>query len=179
MLDIKFISTIIGSVNGYMDLQFLGGWTVYFVLGYYIQKHKFTQKEKRLVYLGTILAIIFTFLATVVYSMNYGETMGVLSYEYPNIVMFGIGVMVFFKEEVSRISMKHSVEKLIVNISRLTFGIYLIHVLLLKIWYAVGVNIQICHPLFSVPMVALLVFITGAIIIWEFRKIPVIGTYLA
>ena len=34
-LNIKFVSTIIFSINGYMDLQFLGGWTLYFVLGYY------------------------------------------------------------------------------------------------------------------------------------------------
>lgn len=178
-LDIKFVSTVIGSINGYMELQFMGGWTLYFVLGYFVQNHSFSQKQKNFVYICAIIAFAFTVLGTIGYCLLYGEPMGILSYEYPNIIFFSLGVFAFFKENVSKLKLSSNTERFIFSISKLTFGIYLIHVLLLKIWYQIGVNIQICYTIISVPLVASLVFISGGIIIWLFRKIPLIGHYIA
>lgn len=178
-LNIKFVSVIVQSINGYMDLQFLGGWTLYFVLGYYIGIHTFTKKERILIYSISMVALIFTFYFTIIYCMVHGKARGVLSYEYPNIVLFSGGIMIFFKEEVSNLHFKNTTEKRIIGLSKLTFGIYLIHVLLLKVFYFWGINIQMFHPLLSVPLVALAVFLSGGGIIWVVRKCPLIGTYLA
>lgn len=177
-LNIKFISTVIGSINGYMDLKFMGGWTLYFVLGYFVQNHFFTQKQKMITYICASMAFIFNVLATIGYCLIYGEPMGILAYEYPNIIIFSLGVLVFFKENVSKIKLNYRVESYIVFVSKLTFGIYLSHVLLLKLWYQVGVNIQICHTTISVPFVASIVFISGAVLTWLLRKIPFLGHYV-
>ena len=91
----------------------------------------------------------------------------------------GIGVMVFFKEEVSRLRIAPQCQKLIEGLSGLTFGIYLIHVLLLRVLYAMGINLQIAHPIISVPGVSLIVFSLGAMITWLIHKIPVVGKYVA
>ena len=124
-------------------------------------------------------AFLFTMWGTVIYYISHGEALGILPYEYPNIVIYSTAVLVFFKEIVSKIRMSEKYVSMVYSISKLTFGIYLIHVLLLKIWYSFGVNIQIFHPVLSIPFVALVVFVSGGIIIWFVRKIPVIGTYLA
>lgn len=179
LLNIKFVSQIVSSITGYMDVQFLGGWTLYFVLGYYIQMHEFSVKERRIGYALGLIGFAFTFFATIIYCLLIGKPMGVLSYEYPNIYLYSVGVILFFKEKVSQIHISPKGEKLIQGLSKLTFGIYLIHVLLLKIWYALGVNMQIAHPLISVPIVALVVFISAGVIIWFIRKIPIVGTYFA
>ena len=178
-LDIKFISTIIASINGYMDFQFLGGWTLYFVLGYYIRKHDFTKKEKFTVYALALAALVFTLERTVLYGMRTGAAFGVQNYEYPNIYLMGIGIMVFVKEEVSRLQLSNFLIKHIEKLSGLTFGIYLSHVLLLRIFYACGINIQIMHPALSVPAVSFVVFVAGALLTWVIHKIPVIGKYIA
>lgn len=178
-LNIKFVSVIINSFYEYADLQFLGGWTLYFVLGYYIQQHKFSKKEKIIVYILGIISLIFTMYGTVWISWKDGEAMGILPYEYPNIVMLGVSMLVFAKEEVGRISIQGKKEKVITSISKLTFGIYLSHVLILKILYFAGVNIQICHPLVSIPLVSLVTFIVGVIVTVCIRKIPIIGCYIA
>lgn len=179
LLEIKFVSTIVSSINGYMDLQFLGGWTLYFVLGYYIQNHTFSKKEVLLIYVGAIVGFVFTFFVTVPYCVLNGKPMGVLSYEYPNIVIFSMGIMVFFKEKISKIRLKQFIQDKIIFLSKLTFGIYLIHILLLKIWYAVGFNIQILSPIVSVPLISLVVFLNGAMVIFLVRKIPYLGKYIA
>lgn len=178
-LDIVFISGVIASVSGYMDLKFLGGWTLYFVLGYYIRQHSFTKKERIAVYVAALCALVFTLERTVLYGMRTGAAYGVQNYEYPNIYLMGIGVMVFFKEEVSRLRIAPQCQKLIEGLSGLTFGIYLIHVLLLRVLYAMGINLQIAHPIISVPGVSLIVFSLGAMITWLIHKIPVVGKYVA
>ena len=178
-LDIKFISTVIHSVTGYMDLQFLGGWTLYFVLGYYIRQHSFTKKERIAVYAAALCALAFTLERTILYGMRTGAAYGVQNYEYPNIYLMGIGIMVFFKEEVSRLQLAPAWHKRMEGLSGLTFGIYLIHVLLLRILYAAGLNLQIAHPAIAVPVVSAVVFAVGAILTWLIHKVPLIGKYIA
>lgn len=178
-LDIKFISPAIESVNGYMDLQFFSGWTLYFVLGYYIGQHSFSKKEKLVVYTLALAALVFTFERTVLYSMRTGAAFGIQSYEYPNIYLMGIGIMVFFKEEASRLRLSDALKKLIEKLSGLTFGIYLSHVLLLRVFYAFGINLQLAHPALSIPAVSFLVFVSGALLTWMIHRIPVVGKYIA
>lgn len=178
-LNVKFLSVVIGSINGYMDLQFFGGWTLYFVLGYYIRQHSFTKKEKWTIYIAAIAAFLFTFERTVLYALRNGQSFGVLPYEYPNIVLYSVGVMVFFKEEVSRISLGERAKKWISGISALTFGIYLSHIFLLKVLYSVGIQVQSFHPMLSIPAVSALVFVIGAGLTWLIHRIPVLGKYIA
>jgi surface polysaccharide O-acyltransferase-like enzyme len=178
-LDIKFISTILESINGYMDLQFLGGWTLYFVLGYYIRQHDFSKKEKFTVYVLALAALAFTLERTVLYGMRTGAAFGIQNYEYPNIYLMGIGIMVFFKEEVSRLHLSDVMKKFIAKLSGLTFGIYLSHVLLLRIFCACGINLQLAHPALSIPAVGFFVFVTGALLTWIIHKIPVVGKYIS
>ena len=177
-LDIKFISTVIASIAGYADLQFFGGWTLYFVLGAYIRQHSFTKREKAVVYCLTVISLLYTLERTVLYSMRNGAAYGILGYEYPNVYMMGIGVMVFFKEEVSRIHWPNRIKRGIEAVSALTFGIYLSHVLLLRVFYSLGVNLQLTCTAISVPVVSLLVFVVGGAISWLIRKIPAVGKYI-
>lgn len=178
-LNIPYASTIVASFENNMDLQFLKGWTLYFVLGYYVGQHQFTRKEKTVVYTAALVGFIYTFERTILYCMRNGEAFGILSYEYPNIVLMGIGIMVFFKEEIGKIQFSDKMQAWIRSISGLTFGIYLSHILLLKIFYALGFNIQMAHTAISVPMVAIVVFATGAVLTWIIHKIPIVGKYIA
>ena len=178
-LDVKFFSTVVASITGYADLQFLGGWTLYFVLGTYIRQHTFTKREKRVVYCLAAVALLYTLERTVLYGMRNGEAYGILSYEYPNVYMIGIGIMVFFKEEVSRIHWPAQAKKGIEAVSALTFGIYLAHILLLQVFYSLGIDLQLAHTAISVPLVSLLVFAAGAVLTWLIHKLPVIGRYIA
>lgn len=178
-LNIPFLSTVVASFYNYMDLQFLGGWTLYFVLGYYIGKHPFARREKIAVYIAALVSFLYTFERTVFYCIRSGEAFGVLSYEYPNIVLMGVGIMVFFREEVGRIQFSEKWQKWIRTISGLTFGIYLSHILLLKIFYSLGIRIQMTYTAVSVPLVAVVVFIAGAVLTGLLHKVPVVGKYIA
>lgn len=179
MNQIKIISPIVETVGGYMDLQFLCGWTLYFVLGYLIQNHEFTHKQRMITYILAGVSFLFTVFGTVIYTYLTGASLGVLPYEYPNIVLMSVGILLFFKENIGRIKFKERTKKVIVWLSSLTFGIYLSHILILKVLYRFGINISICNPILSIFIVSAVTFIVGAILTWILRKIPVINNYIA
>lgn len=178
-LNIKVVSNIISNINGYINLQFFGGWTLYFVLGYYINNKNLSKNQRKLICFCTIVSVLFTLVTTLGYCWWYGKPMGILSYEYPNIVIYGIGIFIIFKEKVAKISFTDNCKQIIYQVSKLTLGIYLIHVLILRILYQLGMSISVFHPAISVPVVSLITFMVAALIIWIIRKIPIVGTYIA
>lgn len=178
-MNVKFISVIIDSISGYMDIQFLGGWTLYFIIGYYIGIHEFNKQEHVLIAFVAFISFVFTMFATVGVSFMRGDTLGVLPYEYPNIFLMSVGIMVFFKDCISKRNFIIRYQKIIEKLSKLTFGIYLSHVLILKILYGVGINIQLFPSMISIPCVAVIVFFLGALLAMLLMKIPLFGRYLA
>lgn len=70
-------------------------------------------------------------------------------------------------------------QKIIVSLSSLTFGIYLIHYLVLEVLYKFGINITMFHPILSIPILSIITFCIGGLIVWLIRKIPKVGKYIA
>lgn len=178
-VNIRFISTIISSMTGYMDLQFLCGWTLYFVLGYVFSKRETSKNINIIIGIVSAISFVFTFIATVVYSYFNGKAYGVLDYMYPNIVLYSVGIFFFFKDIVSKINFSEKIQKIIVSLSSLTFGIYLIHYLVLEVLCKFGINITMFHPILSIPVLAVITFCIGGLIVWLIRKIPKVGKYIA
>ncbi|HHZ06383.1 MAG TPA: acyltransferase family protein [Clostridiales bacterium] len=173
------IEGILDTFNRNMDLQFFCGWTLYFVLGYLIQNHNFTSKERKIIYTLAIISFVFTMFFTVGYSVLKSKSLGVLPYEYPNIVFMSVGILLFFKETVSKIKFGDKAKKVIVTLSSLTFGIYLSHVLILKVLYTAGINLSICNPIISIPVISIIIFVLGGCLSWLLLKIPLINKYIA
>ena len=130
-----------------------------------------------MVYAGGLAALCFTLYGTVIYSFRNGEAMGILPYEYPNIVLFSVAVMVFAKGFLSKCQGIKTYSLFITMLSKCTFGIYLLHLLLLKLLYRFGINMTICHPILSIPLIALIVFVIGFAATWLLKKVPLFGNY--
>lgn len=61
------------------------------------------------------------------------------------------------------------------QIAGLTFGIYLVHPLLLDGLRQLGVTILIPHPILMIPVITILVLVFSMLISWLLKKIPFIG----
>lgn len=66
----------------------------------------------------------------------------------------------------------------VAQISGLTFGIYLIHPLLLAGFREIGVTTQIPHPVVMVPLITVLVLVFSMLISWMLKKIPVVSKFI-
>lgn len=154
-----------------MGLKF--GYTGYFVLGYYLSKIELSKKARRIIYflgiIGLLLTIGLTIFSSNIYSVwiqKYYDNCTV------NVLLEAIAIFVFFKYNFVE-------NKAIQNISKCTFGIYLVHVLIIEKFGKIFMfNVSNFNPIFSVPVVCTIVFGTSLLISFILNKVPILKKYI-
>ena len=63
-------------------------------------------------------------------------------------------------------------------LARLSFGVYLSHVLILEILAALGIKALTWDPVWFVPTLAAAVFILSALLTALLQKLPLLGRFL-
>lgn len=123
----KFIPNI--SFPNYADLNILAGYLGYFILGYKLSNIKRTFNQKSLIIifmLGWILsAVLGYFLQKYIKSIDTFF----LGFLTPNVVIMSIAMFIFIKQLLKTHELTPKFKGVIVNISNLSFGIYLVHLL--------------------------------------------------
>lgn len=115
-----------------LDIPLVGGFIGYFVLGYYLNKIEITKKIRGIIYF--IAGLSFILIPILIYSTSIGKTK--LNEQFYNHFMITtffitIGVFVFFRYKNFDNIIPVNMKKLIVSMSNATFGIYLVHMLVL------------------------------------------------
>jgi surface polysaccharide O-acyltransferase-like enzyme len=90
----------------------------------------------------------------------------------------GIAIFVGFKELFKNKKMKESTKKLVLDISGLTFGVYMVHVVLLALLDKYGFSPVTYPAIYMIPMLILFVLPTSFFISLAIKKIPFIGKYI-
>lgn len=177
-LGVFYVSSVVKFLNTYIDIQFLCGYTLYYVLGFYFARYELSKKVKNIIYILGACGFLYCVAVLIVLKYFINLDMGALSYMYPNIIFMSCSVLLLFKDHVSKIEFKERTQRFIVNLSKLTYGIFLIHVLVLKGLYHLGINISICNVVISEPLVSLITFIISTVIVFVISKIPVVNKYI-
>ncbi|WP_176502562.1 acyltransferase, partial [Paenibacillus lautus] len=115
-----------------MNIPFFMGFLGYFILGYYLFHFELPLKAKNILYNLGIVSFFITPVATYFVSLRSGVLDEMFYGNYSITTFFmAVGLFIFFKEKEARISDKvnHKVQKLISSLSRASFSIYLIHLL--------------------------------------------------
>jgi len=138
-------------------LDFFGGYTTYFIVGWYIVNVGIKQKWKRvIIYLLGIISVA----AIILYVHFTGDYTDV--YQELGIPVFIYSVSLFLAINNISFNLKENVAKKIVGLSKLTFGVYIIHVMVLYIFsnllpYSKYSGIYIVVLFVSVTVVSFLV----------------------
>lgn len=139
----------------------------YYILGYYLSKETI-PKPKLILFISTILLIGISILANIVSiktgtATTYSETYNIIG------ILIVSSLFTIIKEKY-----KDKKNKAINEIGKLTFGIYLIHLLIEKILYNYGINANIMNPIFGNIIISLLIFLISYIIVFFLSRIPII-----
>lgn len=141
MLALIFISILplvchlckIEYAEGYIETlvpPVVGGYVIFVLIGYYLNKVTLNKKQRRLIYVAGIFGVLLHFVGCWVFSYHYNEV-NLLFKGYGNLpsVLGATAVFVFFKYlNYDKILRKLPwLEKLFHNLAGLTFGVYLIH----------------------------------------------------
>lgn len=159
-----------------MHIDLLLGYSFYFVLGYYMSRRTFCKKTYLLICLSAAVACLVTILLTYAASVNKNTTWtGWYDYFSLNTMVESIGIFLLIKNVKIRCS--HKQKTWIAAISRYTFGIYLVHVLILELFVQKNVLIS-SNALITIPVISAIVFLSSLVISVIINKIPVIRSYI-
>lgn len=153
------------------------GYSFYFVLGYILHNKKLNKKEQNYSYvigiLGFLLTATLTLLATAKLDVTFSKF---YSYLRVNVLMESIGIFIFFKYNCTK---NKYMLRIINEISKYSFGIYLVHLLILEgLNKYCGIDTMIFNPIFSVPAITMIVFGTSLICMFILKKIPIVKNIL-
>ncbi|SFH76756.1 acyltransferase [Pisciglobus halotolerans] len=160
-------------VEDWFNLDITFGYVAYYFLGYYLNKFELTKKVTHILYGLGIAGFLITIVGTSVLSMQRGKQVDLL-YEYltPNVFFAAIAFFVFFKQHIQHYQPKGDKQKIIALLSNRSFGVYLVHLLVLYILWKWGLTTEFLPTILSVPLITAGVFIISYYLITWLSKIP-------
>ena len=171
-----FVYGILANFNLYMVL----GYTGYFVIGHYISTYPVKCRTEKLFYvLGGVSAIL-TIIATAAISKKNGyPTQTFYGYLMPNVLGMAVAVYIFFTKRVSKWKFSEKMKKIIVKISQISFGMYLIHDFFIILFSRyLNITTMSFNAIISVPFITICVFALSMFVVYLLSKIPYVNKYI-
>ncbi|MBC7424708.1 MAG: acyltransferase family protein [Ferruginibacter sp.] len=151
------------------DSSYFTGFIGYLILGNYLNNE--TRKVNSLLLLFIFLtALLYTCVRTYYISVSLHEMNETYMDNFmPNIVVMCGCIYLLFKNGCMKFPVKMG--NIITNISRYSYGIYLVHLLVLDLMLKYGNTFTAIHPLFYIPLLSLCCLLVSFVIIYVFNKI--------
>lgn len=155
----------------------------YFVLGFFLGKYSIPKKQRKGLYilgfLGLIVTIYGTYLLT---KYNNGVYVAHLySYYAPNVIFTSIAVFLLFKniDWNKIVGNNNLIKKMISSLNSTSFGIYLVHFLVLDIISSGDMGIVIkatfFNPFIGILLVSSITFIISHVVVKILQAIPILN----
>lgn len=162
-----------------VDLTYFSGFIGYLVLGYYLSIKSFSYRKGIMnaiavfmVFIGVSITIFGTYYLS--HDNNRFEEY-FYNYNTLNVLMVCVGLFLFFKNlEINNPIVVKSTN----FISKYSYGIYLVHVLILRFLSIIKINYDFINPVFAIPLVTLMCLLISTLVIYSINKLPY-GKYIS
>ncbi len=162
-----------GSLANRFYLQFVGGFTGYFLLGYFLNKEEISSQAIKIIYALGIAGYITGMLLSVTLTMITGEPSQIF---YGNLTVNNLfwttSVFIFLKSKFNYSS------RIVLALSQYSFGAYLVHAAVILLVGKLGLNTLAFNPLLSIPVISVIVFVISFAISAVLNHIPFINKYI-
>jgi len=170
---------VISAINPQVDLHYFAGYAGYLVLGHYLTFY--VNYSKRLIVWMRVLFFTMLIIITTGTYLLYKYTRFItLLYEPigPTIVLLSSSV--FLLGRFTKVQLPAFLLKAKNFACEYNFGIYLSHALILYFLdEPFGISFNLCTPLISIPVTAIICFMLSLLLVWLLSKIPFVGKWLA
>lgn len=172
------IINIIFKLDTGIDLNFFTGYILYFVLGYYLFHFTFTSQQLGTAYaLGIVGFLISIFTSYICVLLNFSNCSALIESDFtPDIVLSVSGLFLFMKHRFNKNDKSSIINKCVLEISKASFGIYLVHVLVMRYIFSETrtyyESLQKLHLALLIPLEAFVILILSFIIIKLIRYVP-------
>lgn len=175
-----FLGSAFKTALANMNYHFALGYSGYFVLGYYLNNIKISEKAEKIIYALGVLGYLITAFGTI--AICYGketENSMLFTNTTPNVFMMALAVFVFGKMRLGRLHLNGKSKATISRLSKYSFGIYLIHPFIID-EFRILLNFTTVsfNPLLSVPVLFLAVSIISLALSAAINHIPYLSKYI-
>jgi len=170
----------VGEVMGKLMIYIAYGYTIYYALGYYLNQLEIKRKSVFvIIYSLGLINLGLTYFFKVFLSLKYQQEYNIYGdYNSFNVCICAISIFIFFKYVVGKILNKlfqiKGFKTLLLTLSDLSFGIYLIHIFYFDIFRVLKFNSYSFNPFICSPIHALCIWISGAITVYLMKKLPIL-----
>lgn len=174
--DLSVFGSTISEIVTKTNFHFAIGYSGYYVLGYYLYRYNISKQYERYLYMVAVVLVFITSYATIHRSILDGGNSEIYTgYLKPNIIIVACAIYVFFVKRISRLHFTERISKFITKLSEYSFGVYLLHALIVEVLGLLGLSPVIITPFIMHPFIVFLVFIVTNIAVGLIRAIPVVG----
>jgi len=174
---LKELPSILSEYVKGLYLELAGSYATYYLLGYLLSTCEFRRKIYRyIIYLLSLIGLISTCVLRFKSSFKTRKNNGhFVDFYSVNVVLATTGLFVFHRYEVSsiidRLIRVKIFKNFLMSLSECSFGMYLIHMFILRAYTKLHVHVQTYNPLIWTPIFSVIVFFTCYIVIYLIRKI--------
>lgn len=179
-IDVEIIKKVTSAISddfNAMNMSMVLGYAGYFILGYYLNKVDLNKKARIIIYAIGGFGFVFTVVASSLISIKTKEpTQNYYGYFSVNALFESVAIFTLFKYR------KFGSEKtnnFIAKLSKYSFGIYLIHVIIIDmLGKCLDINTLSFNPIASVIVISVIVFIISCVISAGLNHIPFVKKYM-
>ena len=152
------------------DNSYFTGFIGYLILGNYLYKEP-RKVNSFLLLIIFITTLAYTCLRTYYISISWHE----MNEKYmdnfmPNIVVMCICIYLLFKN--SPVKFPLLLRSIVIKVSKYSFGIFLVHILVLDLFLKYANILSVMHPVYGIPLLSLICLVISFAIIFVLNKIP-------
>lgn len=174
------IGSLATTVLGKFKFHFTLGYTGYFVGGYYLSKMDLKKSRRWMIYLLGICGFAATIILSLVISLEKNKPVSTFYDNLTvNVMLESIAVFVFAKQHFGKMKPGKKMRKIIVMLSKYSFGAYLVHIMVIEqMKRSLGLHTLSFHPFISVPVLGVVVFVISITISGIIHHIPFLNKYI-
>ena len=174
-----FLNILLTPVTYNLHIDFVIGYTGYYMLGNFLYRSEISKPVRLVLYAVGIISVLFTILGTSILSLKDGVFNAFWDDNLlPTIAFASVAIFVFFQYNVSRIQWSNSQIKAISILTKLSFGMYLVHDLFNRLLSALHLTVLTYNPILSIPGNTILVFALSFAVSYAISKIPFLKKYI-
>ncbi len=166
-----------------LNLSFFHWSLGYYILGFFLEKYNPSTKQRKIAYILGILGLIGTTYGTYLLTENNGGELVEHLYSYlaPNVMFMSLAIYLLFKSTNwnKTIDNMPIINSLITSFNKTSFGIYLIHLLVLDIISSgelgIIINAYSFNPIIGIPLVGVITFLISHFVVLILQRIPLIN----
>lgn len=171
MLGSQLLPKEVPQISPLFEINTVAGYSGYFLLGYYLSQHSFNKTYRTAIYIIGVMAFLFAFLGTYMFSNKEGVNNQQLM---NNLSISVVAICVFIFVAVKELIMKHECRwlcKIADYVRKDLFGIYLCHAIWLIVLNREPFRSLTCYWVI-IPVITIVIFVISLYQTKLMRQIP-------